>query len=120
MLLGIIAGIANFIPYLGSLIAVIFISLLTLLTGGLELAIPTSILLIIFQQIDGNYIEPRIMKTVLKLSPILVIFAVIVGGAYFGIVGMFLGVPFVAICKQILLEYIESRKEKNTEEEPQT
>ena len=110
VLLGIIAGIANFIPYLGSLIAVIFISFLTLLTGGLELALPTFILLIIFQQIDGNYIEPRIMKTVLKLSPILVIFAVIVGGAYFGIIGMFLGVPFVAICKQILLEYMEIHK----------
>jgi len=112
VLLGIIAGIANFIPYLGSLLAVIFISFLTLLTGGVSLFIPTAILLVIFQQIDGNYIEPRIMKTVLKLSPILVIFAVIVGGAYFGIVGMFLGVPFVAICKQILLEYMDSRKEK--------
>jgi len=112
VLLGIIAGIANFIPYLGSLIAVIFISLLTFLTGGTALGIPTAILLIIFQQIDGNYIEPKIMGSTLKISPILVIFSVIVGGAYFGIVGMFLGVPFVTICKYILLEYMESRKKR--------
>jgi len=106
LLLGIIAGIFNFIPYLGSLIAVILISGITLLTGGFGKAIQVLIPLLVFQQIDGNFIEPRIMKSSLKISPILVIIAVVAGGAYFGIIGMFLAVPIAVIIKQILLEYI--------------
>jgi len=109
-LLGLIAGVFNFIPYLGSLIAVILITLLTLITGGLSKAIQVVIPLLIFQQLDGNYIEPRIMKSSLKISPILVIVAVVAGGAYFGIFGMFLAVPVVVVIKQILLEYISHSK----------
>ena len=110
-LLGLIAGVFNFIPYLGSLIAVILITLITLITGGLSKAIQVLIPLLIFQQLDGNYIEPRIMKSSLKVSPILVIVAVVAGGAYFGVFGMFLAVPVVVIIKQILLEYINHSKE---------
>jgi len=115
LLLGMIAGIFNFIPYLGSLIAVILISLITLLTGGFVVAIKVLIPLFIFQQLDGNFIEPRIMKTSLKISPILVIIAVVVGGAYFGIIGMFLAVPIAVIIKQILLEYISNAEHGDNE-----
>jgi len=109
-LLGLIAGLFNFIPYLGSLIAVILISVMTLITGGVGKAIQVVIPLLIFQQLDGNFIEPRIMKSSLKISPILVIIAVVVGGAYFGIIGMFLAVPIVAIIKQVLNEYVSSHE----------
>jgi len=112
LLLGLIGGIANFIPYLGSLMAVIFITIMSLITGDSTQAIYTLILLTIFQQMDGNFIEPRILGTSLKMSPILVIFSVIVGGAYFGIIGMFLGVPIAAVLKQIFAEYLESKKSK--------
>ena len=107
-LLGVITGLFNFIPYLGILIATILTCVITLITGGLSKAIQVLIPLLIFQQIDGNFIEPRIMKSSLKISPILVIIAVVVGGAYFGIVGMFLAVPIVVIIKQVLIEYISS------------
>jgi len=113
LLLGILAGVFNFIPYLGSLIAVIVICLITLITGGFTKAIQVFIPLFIFQQVDANFIEPRIMKTSLKISPILVIIAVVIGGAYFGIVGMFLAVPIAVIIKQILLEYISHSKEQD-------
>jgi len=112
-LLGLICGIANFIPYLGSLMAVVFVSVITLLTGGTAKAIATLISLIIFQQIDGNFIEPKIMGRTLRINPLLVIFSVITGGAYFGVIGMFLAVPVVTLLKQVLLEYIDSRDAKN-------
>jgi len=119
LLLGLIAGLFNFIPYLGSIIAVVVISLITLITGDISKAIQVFIPLIIFQQLDGNYIEPRIMKSSLKISPILVIIAVIIGGAYFGIAGMFLAVPIAVIIKQLLLEYMDtteySAQEDSTE-----
>ena len=116
LLLGILAGIFNFIPYLGSLMAVILICLITLITGGFAKAIQVFIPLFIFQQIDGNFIEPRIMKSSLKISPILVIIAVVIGGAYFGIVGMFLAVPIAVIIKQILLEYMSHSDDPEEEE----
>ena len=106
ILLGLMAGVFNFIPYLGSLIAVIAIVLITLLADDFTTAVQVLIPLLVFQQIDGNFIEPRIMKSSLKISPILVIIAVVAGGAYFGIAGMFLAVPIAVIIKQILLEYI--------------
>jgi len=111
-LLGIIAGLFNFIPYLGSLIAVILITLITVITGGLGKAIQVLIPLMVFQQLDGNFIEPRIMKSSLKISPILVIIAVVVGGAYFGVLGMFLAVPIAVIIKQLLLDYINNSEQK--------
>ena len=114
LLLGIMAGVFNFIPYLGSLIAVITIAAITIITGGLAQAVQVIIPLFIFQQLDGNFIEPRIMKSSLKISPILVIIAVVIGGAYFGVVGMFLAVPIAVIIKQILIEYIESTDDSDS------
>ena len=116
-LLGLIAGLLNFIPYLGSMIAVALITIISLLTGGVALGLRVIIPLIIFQQMDGNYIEPRIMKSALKISPILVITSVLVGGAYFGIWGMFFAVPIATMIKQILLEYTNPTTipEKDTE-----
>jgi len=117
LLLGIVAGVFNFIPYLGSLIAVITVTLITIITGGFAQAVQVVIPLFIFQQLDGNFIEPRIMKSSLKISPILVIIAVLIGGAYFGVVGMFLAVPIAVIIKQILREYISNAENpENTEE----
>jgi len=108
LLLGLIAGVFNFIPYIGSIISAFIISAFALIATDLSTAIPVMIGLLIFNQLDGNYIEPRIMRSSLKISPILVIIAVVVGGAYFGIVGMFLAVPVAVILKQLLNEYIAS------------
>jgi len=110
ILLGIIAGIGNFIPYLGTLIAVIFISIISLITNGFIETIPMVICLLIFQQLDANFIEPRIMKRTLKVHPVLVIISVFAGGALFGVIGMFLAVPVATIIKQLLFEFIEERK----------
>ena len=112
VLLGVIAGILNFIPYIGSLIGVIIITLVNILTGGLAKALQVLVLLIIYQQLDGNIIEPKIMGTSLKISPILVIVSVIIGGAFFGVIGMFLAVPVATIIKQVLLEYITATEAK--------
>ena len=114
LLLGMIAGVFNFIPYIGSIISVFVITLITLITSDVSTVIPVLISLLIFQQIDGNFIEPRIMKSSLKINPILVILGVIIGGAYLGIIGMFLAVPIVVIVKQLVLEYITfTEVEKN-------
>jgi len=110
LLLGLIAGAFNFIPYLGSIISAFIISAIALIAVDLNTAVYVLICLLIFHQIDGNFIEPRIMKSSFKISPILVIIAVVIGGAYFGIVGMFLAVPIAVIIKQLMLEYFDHVK----------
>ena len=108
-LLGFFIGLFNMIPYIGAIIAVAISALVTLITGGLSQAIWMLIVVIILQQIDANIINPKIVGQSLKISPLLVIFAVTVGGAYFGILGMFLAVPIAAVLKILVEDYINYR-----------
>ena len=110
LLLGLIAGVFNFIPFIGSIISAFIISAITLITCGVSTALYVLLCLLLFHQLDGNFIEPRIMKSSLKINPILVIIAVVIGGAYLGIVGMFLAVPIAVMIKQILVEYMAAHE----------
>lgn len=75
-------------------------------------AIWMGVIVILLQQIDANIINPKIVGDSLKISPLLVIFAVTIGGAYFGILGMFLAVPVVAVIKILLLDFINIRADQ--------
>ena len=68
-----------------------------------------AITVIIIQQIDSNIINPKILGDGLKISPILVIFAVTIGGEFFGVLGMFLAVPIIAIIKLLITDFVEIR-----------
>lgn len=105
-LLGFLIGLFNMIPYIGAIIAVAIAAIITLITGGLSQAIWMLIVVVILQQIDANIINPKIIGQSLKISPLLVIFAITVGGAYFGILGMFLAVPAVAVIRILVEDYI--------------
>ena len=113
LLLGFMIGLFNIIPYFGAIIAVILAGIITLLTGGIWQAIAMIIIVTILQQIDANIINPKIVGNSLKMNPLLVIFAVTIGGAYFGFVGMFLAVPIAAVLKLLLDDFIEWKKRKD-------
>lgn len=113
ILLGVMIGLFNMIPYFGAIIAVGISIIITIFTGGLTKTIWMAIVIIVLQQIDANIINPKIVGNSLKISPLLVIFAVTIGGAYFGIIGMFLAVPIVAVIKIFVMDYIEYRNKKN-------
>ncbi len=118
ILLGFLIGLFNLIPYLGAIIAIVLAIIITIFTGGISQAIWMAIVVIVLQQIDANIINPKIIGNSLEISPILIIFSVTVIGAYFGIMGMFLAVPIVAVIKLILNDYIkykESLKEDTNE-----
>ena len=113
VLLGFMIGLFNIIPYFGAIVAVVLSILITVITGGLSQAIIMAIVVIILQQIDANIINPKIVGNSLKISPLLIIFAVTVGGAYFGFLGMFLAVPVAAVLKIVINDYVEFKlKEK--------
>lgn len=112
ILLGFMIGLFNMIPYFGAIIGVVISCIITILTGGITKAIIMAIVVTIIQQIDANIINPKIVGESLKISPLLVIFAVTIGGAYFGILGMFLAVPAVAVMKILVIDYIEYKRKK--------
>ncbi len=106
-LLGFLIGLFNMIPCIGAIIATVIAAIITLITGGLSQAIWMLIVVIILQQIDAHIINPKIIGQSLKISPLLVIFAITVGGAYFGILGMFLAVPVIAVIRILIEDYID-------------
>ena len=107
ILLGFLIGLSNLIPYFGAIVGVGIAIIITIFTGGISQAIWLAIIVIILQQIDANIINPKIVGNSLKISPLLVIFAVTVGGAYFGVLGMFLAVPVFTVLKILIQDYIE-------------
>lgn len=111
-LLGFFIGLFNMIPYVGAIIATVIAAIITFITGGLSQTIWMLIVVIILQQIDANIINPRIVGRSLKISPLLVLFAVTFGGAYFGILGMFLAVPIIAVVKILVDDFINYREAK--------
>lgn len=115
-LLGFVIGLFNVIPYFGAIVAVAIAVIITVFTGGFGQAIWLALIITALQQIDANIINPKILGTSLDLSPILVIFSVTLGGAYFGVLGMFLGVPVTAFLKIIIEEYLDAKIAKKNNE----
>ena len=117
IILGAVIGIFNLIPYFGAMIAGVLSVLITLITGGILKAVWAAIALAILQQVDGNFIGPKIMGEVLDISPLWIIFAVTLGGGLFGVGGMVISVPIFMVIKMIFSEIIaqaELRKASKT------
>lgn len=113
VLLGVLIGISNLIPYFGAIVGVLVSVIITIFTGGIGQAIWLAIVVIILQQIDANIINPKILGDTLEISPILVIFSVTIAGAYFGVLGMLLAVPFATIIKLLIEDYLDNKTKKN-------
>ena len=111
-LLAIMIGVFNIIPYFGAIVGCTIAVIITIFTGGIVQAIWMLVVILILQQVDANIINPRILGSSLHISPILVIFSVTVGGAYFGVLGMFLAVPVTAFIKIILEDKINEKLEE--------
>lgn len=113
LLIGIVVGVTNMIPYFGPFLGGIP-SILFLCIYSFQSAFIFAILIIIIQQLDGNLIGPKILGDSTGLRPLWIIFAITLGGWLAGIVGMLIGVPCVAVIAGLLEDYVnEKLKEKN-------
>jgi predicted PurR-regulated permease PerM len=101
ILLGIVGAFLNVIPYLGGIIGVVLFMIIALVTKSSEYVFYVIILYSVIQLIDNNYIVPKIVGSKVKLNALFSIIAVIVGAAIWGIPGMFLSIPLLAIVKLI-------------------
>ena len=108
VLLSVIVGITNMIPYFGPFIGAVPGVFIYLCTDPAK-AIVFAIMILILQQFDGLVLGPKLLGQSTGLNPVWVIFAITVGGAYFGVVGMFIGVPVVAVFAFLLNKLIVYR-----------
>ena len=105
--LGMLGGLANIIPYFGPYIGAIPALAIALTMSPMK-ALWTAAVFVVVQQIDNNFISPKMIEGKLGLHPIATIFAVLVGGEFFGIMGMLLAVPVMAIIRVLLNKAVEA------------
>lgn len=101
LLLGIVAGITNVIPYVGPYLG-IFPSLLVAITIGPWQMLWVVVIVIIVQQVDGNFVYPNIIGKTLKIHPLTIIIILLAAGNIAGIPGMILAIPFYAIVRTVV------------------
>lgn len=105
LLIGVAAGFLNLVPYLGAIIGFIPSVLLAWAYNGWENALFVGILFAVIQQIDGNFILPRIMEENVQLSPLVVILTILIFTALFGVMGTFIAVPVAAMLRVLKLHF---------------
>ncbi|MBR6719813.1 MAG: AI-2E family transporter [Clostridia bacterium] len=110
VLLGVLAAIGNMVPFFGPIVATVVTFIISMLTVGPVNALWIIAFQIILGQVDSNIIQPKILSKSTGVSPLLVLFAVIVFGELFGFFGMVLGVPLIATIKMIADDYFDNGK----------
>lgn len=111
LLVSVIIGVTNIIPIFGPFIGAIPSAFIIFVNQPIK-ALIFIILIIIIQQIDGNILAPKILGNSIGVSSLGVIVAIIIMGAYFGILGMIIGVPVFAVILTLCNEIIESKLKK--------
>ena len=118
LLIGIFSGLISFIPYVGALISVVVPVLLALISDPFSV-VYVILAFIIIQQIEGNLLQPIVMSRAVDLHPALVVFAILVMGTLFGIVGVFLAVPLVAAFQVLVRElWVQKMDQIGTDPNP--
>lgn len=118
LLISIIVGITNMIPYFGPFLGGIPCALI-LCIYSLNSGLIFAILIIIIQQLDGNVIGPKILGDSTGLRPLWIIFAITIGGWCADVIGMLLGVPCVAVATKLFEDTVNARlAEKGIEDMP--
>ncbi len=102
VLLGVITGILNIIPYIGILFAAL-LSIVATLTGTADISLVIGVLVVngIVQLIDNNILVPMIVSSKVKINALVSIIGIVIGGVIAGIAGMFLAIPMIAVLKVI-------------------
>lgn len=116
LIIGIISGFSNIIPYFGAFMAFILAVSVTLLSGTPIKALYAAILILVLQQLDGIVIGPKVVGNNVKLSPMLVIIALSVSANLFGLWGMVLAVPIFATIKLFLQRFFNRQRLKKIAE----
>lgn len=109
LLLAIIMGLTNIIPYFGPIIGAIPAVAITI-TVSTKLAIFVIITVFVIQIVESNFISPYIVGKTMNIHPVAIIFALLLGGQLYGIIGMIIAVPALTIIKEIIEQLFVFRR----------
>ncbi|SCI80029.1 pheromone autoinducer 2 transporter [uncultured Clostridium sp.] len=111
LLISVIIGITNIIPFFGPFFGAIPATIIILFVSPIK-ALWFILIIIIIQQIDGNIIGPKILGDSIGISAFWILFSLLVAGKVLGLVGMIIGVPLFAIVYSIIKEVVEEKLDK--------
>lgn len=118
VIIAILTGIGNLIPYVGPFIAYGGVIISSLIAGDMKTFIIAMIFLLVIQTVDGNIIGPKLLSNSIEVHPMLVVIFILFGSAIGGVLGMLLAVPVGALIKVLFVRFIDRKlKEKGFEEE---
>ena len=106
-------GVTNIIPYFGAWVGAVIGALFILIVSPVQ-ALIFLVFVTVLQQIDANIISPKILSESTGISAFWVMFAILISGGFFGIIGMFVGVPIFALIHAIAVSYVDERYKKKT------
>lgn len=110
ILLGLISGFSNLIPYFGAFMAFLLAVFAGLLSGTPAKALYASILILLLQQVDSIFIVPKAVGKKVEMHPVLVLLSLAIFGRMLGFWGLLIAVPLGALCKNFLLWLYEKKK----------
>lgn len=111
LLISVFIGITNIIPVFGPFIGAIPSIFILLLVDPIQ-AVIFSVLILVIQQVDGNFIGPKILGSSIGISALWILFSIVVGGDLFGLVGMVVGVPLFATFYGLAREFVHYMLDK--------
>jgi predicted PurR-regulated permease PerM len=100
-LLGLLVGVLNLIPYIGIFTALLISLSITFATSDARHALYVALTIVGIHLFDSNFLMPKIVGSQVKINPLIVILGVVTGEMLWGIPGMFLSIPYIAIAKVI-------------------
>lgn len=109
LIVGIVAGFLNMVPFLGPIVGGALAALVALLNGDLWQAIWAVLIMILVQQIDNHLITPAIQRARVNLSPLAIVLALIIGGAVAGILGVLVAIPATAAIRIVVGHFWRTR-----------
>lgn len=101
-LLAVTVGVFDVIPGIGATLGVTFVCLIILVQNGWLTALKVLVVCVILQQLQDNFVAPRVMQSTVHLSPVVVFFALLVGTRVSGLLGIFLAVPIAGVIVSLL------------------
>jgi predicted PurR-regulated permease PerM len=115
--LGSLYLLLGFIPYVGSFLMAVLVSFTTLTTVGLNRALLALGIFLIYQQVEGNLIQPLVQRHSIRMNPLLISVVLLIGGALMGLVGAIIALPIAAALQELLREVqVEQRLRWDAEE----
>ena len=111
--LGLLAGLLNFIPYIGPVFTGIILAVLIMPFEPIK-GILVLIVFALIQQVEGGILSPLLMKRIMGIPPALIIIALVIGGKLWGVLGAILVIPLTGILFEFLKEFLQKRKEKES------